>query len=121
MLTVHGLQARAHNAKVFSISYINKLFQENKLPNIERKLSEDYLCSVGSVLIRDPAYPLLPELLKEYRNYSNHAEIFFNTKLWSVHNQIECTFGRLKARWRILDRPIDLGIEFVPFRIQQLH
>ena len=63
---------------------------------------------------RGSGYPLLPGLLKEYSNYSNDAEIFFNTKLHSVRYQIECVFDRLKARWRILNRPIDLGIEFVP-------
>ena len=103
-----------HDAKVFANSYINKLFQENKLSNIERKLSEDDTCSVGPVLLGDPAYPLLPGLLKEYSNCSSDAEILFNTKLRSVRNQIECAFGRLKARWRIVNRPIDLGIEFVP-------
>ena len=48
-----------HDAKVFSNSYINKLFQKSKLRKIERKLSEDDTCSVGPVLIGDPAYPLL--------------------------------------------------------------
>ena len=103
-----------HDAKVFANSYINKLFQENKLPNSERKVSEDDTCSVGPVLIGDPAYPLLPGLLKEYSNCSSDAEILFNTRLRSVRNHIECAFGRLKAGWRILNRPIDLGIEFVP-------
>jgi len=69
-----------HDAKVFANSYINKLYPENRLPNIERNLFEDDTCSVGPMLKGDPAYPLLPELLKEYSNYSNHTELFFNTK-----------------------------------------
>ena len=39
---------------------------------------------------------------------------FFNTKLRSVFNQIKCAFSRLKASWRILNRSIDFGIEFLP-------
>ena len=34
----------------------------------------------------------------------------FNTLLRSARNQIEC----LKARWRILLRPLDLKFEYIP-------
>ena len=34
--------------------------------------------------------------------------------LRSVRNQIECAFGRLKARWAILAGKIDLKLENVP-------
>ena len=38
----------------------------------------------------------------------------FNTMLRSARNQIECAFGRLKARWRILLRSMDLKLEDMP-------
>jgi len=34
--------------------------------------------------------------------------------LRSARNQIECAFGRLKARWRILTRPMDIAMESLP-------
>ena len=37
--------------------------------------------------------------------------------LRSERNTIECAFGRLKARWAILTRKIDLKLESVPILI----
>ena len=34
--------------------------------------------------------------------------------LRSARNEIECVFGRLKARWVVLSRKVDLKIETVP-------
>ena len=34
--------------------------------------------------------------------------------LRSARNQIECAFGRLKARWRILNRAMDIHVKHVP-------
>ena len=102
-----------HDAKVFGNSAINKLFQENKLPNVEKKLNSNDI-DVPPVLLGDLAYPLLPSALKEYSTCTSDDEAMFNIMLCSVRNQIECAFGRLKARWRILNRPMDLAIEHVP-------
>ena len=102
-----------HDAKVFANSGINKLFQEKKLPNVERKLNENDI-AVPPVVLGDPAYPLLPSVLKEFATCNSNEEVIFNQMLRSVRNQVECAFGRLKGRWRILNRPIDLAIEHVP-------
>ena len=91
-----------HDAKIFNNSSINKIFQNENLPNVKRKLNEDDEFLVGPVLIGDPAYPLLPGILKEFSTCTSNGEVIFNVKLRSVRNQIECAFGRLKARWRIL-------------------
>ena len=37
--------------------------------------------------------------------------------LRSAKNQIECAFGRLKAQWRILLRPMDLKFEDITDRV----
>ena len=65
-------------------------------------------------LIDDPAYPLVPFCMKKYEHCSNNSEVIFNNMLRSAQNPIECAFGRLKARWAILTRKIDLKLEAIP-------
>lgn len=40
-----------------------------------------------------------------------NRQIHFNNLLRTARNQIECSFGRLKGRWRILERIIDLRLD----------
>ena len=102
-----------HDARVFANSAVNKLFVEKKLPNVERTLIQGDI-AVPPLLIGDPAYPLLPSTMKEFERCSTNEQVLFNEMLRSVRNQIECAFGRLKARWRILNRPMDIALEDAP-------
>ena len=52
--------------------------------------------------------------MKEYTTCINNEQVIFNNLLRSARNQIECAFGRLKARWRILMRPLDVDIKLIP-------
>jgi len=52
--------------------------------------------------------------MKEFDSCSSNEEVIFNQTLRGARNQIECAFGRLKARWRILLRPMDIPVEELP-------
>ena len=41
---------------------------------------------------------LTPFCMKEFDNCNSDEEVIFNNMLKSARNQIECSFGRLKAR-----------------------
>ena len=69
-----------HDAKVFSYRSINKLLKEEKQPFLCRTLlpGRD---KVGLILLGDPAYPLLPDVMKEFATCSTDALVVFNQML----------------------------------------
>lgn len=97
-----------HDARVFANSNVQKKYLEKTSQLFYNKLIPGEEC-VPQVLLGYPAYPLLPYLMKEYESCSSNEEVIFNTMLRSARNQIECTFGLLKSRWRILQRLLDTG------------
>ena len=57
---------------------------------------------------------ILPYAIKEHEHSSSNEEVILNQMLRSVGNMIECVFGRLKARVRILLCSMDISIEKLP-------
>ncbi|CAB4035871.1 Hypothetical predicted protein, partial [Paramuricea clavata] len=105
-----------HDAKVFANSSINDKLQSNKLPEIFQSVVPG--CNlVPNYLIGDPAYPLTPFCMKEYESCRSNEQVVFNQMLRSARNPIECACGRLKARWSILTRKMDLSLNILPIVI----
>ena len=102
-----------HDARVFSNCEVQKRFSNAEYELFYKVLLPGEEC-VPQMLLGDPAYPLLPYLMKEFEHCSSNAEVIFNQMLRSARNQIECAFGRMKARWRILLRPLDISVHNSP-------
>lgn len=63
--------------------------------------------TVPHVIIGDEAYPLLRNLLKPYgRQQLNADKEYFNARLSRARRCVECAFGILYAKWRILGTAI---------------
>lgn len=105
-----------HDAKVFSYSSINTVLQKQNQPYFSKTLLPGRN-KVGTLLLGDPAYPLLPHIMKEYGTCTNDSQVIFNQMLRDARNAIECAYGRLKARWQILTMPIRFKLEDVPLII----
>lgn len=101
-----------HDARMFANSKVQKGYSEGNLKLFYREIIPGEYAP--QLLIADPAYPLLPYVMKEYSTCSTNEEAIFNQMLRSARNQIESAFGRLKARWRILQRPLDQKLDDVP-------
>lgn len=102
-----------HDGKVFSCSSINKLLIEQNQPFLWRTLlpGRD---KFGLILLGDPAYSPLPHVMKEFATCSTDAQVVFNHMLWDARNVIECSYGRLKARWPILSVSLTFKLQEVP-------
>ena len=102
-----------HDAKVFSNSTLNHRMRSGSLPQTFNTLSHERE-KVPNYVMGDPAYPLTPYCMKEFESCTTNAQVLFNELLRSARNQIDCAFGRLKARWSILTRRIDLIQKWFP-------
>ena len=68
---------------------------------------------IGPYLLGDSAYPISPWLQKPFPEATrDRSEIQFNRELSSARVKIECAFGCLKSRWRILQKRLDSDIAF---------
>lgn len=68
---------------------------------------------LGPYLVGDSEYPLSPWLMKPYPEETrDHDEIRFNKQLSSVRVKVECAFGLIKSRWRVLQKRFDSSVEF---------
>uniref|UniRef100_A0A8C4VE01 DDE Tnp4 domain-containing protein n=1 Tax=Gopherus evgoodei TaxID=1825980 RepID=A0A8C4VE01_9SAUR len=110
-----GWPGRVHDARVFrNTTLFKQLQQGNYFP--------DQKITVGDiemlvVILGDPAYPLMPWLMKPYAGSLDSSQELFNYRLSKCRMVVESAFGRLKACWRTLLTRSDFSQTNVPFVI----
>ena len=99
-----------HDARMFANSQLNNLLRNKTIPSCPVQILDEE-DPIPVFLLGDPAYPLMPYLMKEYAgDGSTVQEQYFGYRLCSARNVIECAFGRLKARFGCLMRDMDINL-----------
>ena len=107
---VIGWPGSVHDARVLSNSAIFKNGNEKHLfpAGLVKEIGG---VEIAPFLVGDPAYPLLPWLLKGYpRNNASEMEKRFNYNLSRARMTIENTFGRWKGRFVRFGKRVDMEV-----------
>ena len=127
--TYIGWPGKVHDARVFSNSAVYQKGREGTLlPAWKRRINRVEVChlimhralvllfQIPLLILGDPAYPLLPWLMKPYTVTSNitSTQKQFNYRQSRARMAVENAFGRLKGRWRCLLKRMDFALENVP-------
>ena len=112
-----GWPGKCHDARVFvNSSFYSKGNSNMLFPDWKRRL---HGVDVPMIVLGDPAYPLLPWLMKPYIETPTTPdnERHFNYRHSRARMVIENSFGRLKGRWRILLKRMDCSLQNVTITI----
>ncbi|KAG8196015.1 hypothetical protein JTE90_028985 [Oedothorax gibbosus] len=64
------------------------------------------------VMLADEAYPLLPFMMTPFKRATlDDSTRVFNERLSRARKTVECAFGILFSKWRILSKPIETKVE----------
>ena len=102
-----GYPGGMHDARVLRNSLLFRRCENNEIMQAPVMNVEPYL-------VGDSAYPLACWLQKGYPEGTNDPdEIAFNEELSAAREAVECAFGILKSRWRILRTQIGSDVALV--------
>ncbi|XP_055526020.1 uncharacterized protein LOC129718865 isoform X2 [Wyeomyia smithii] len=110
-----GGYGKQSDGGTFSSSDLYKLLENGQLniPPDTPLPDEEFSLDMPHVFVGDEAYPLIRNLLRPYpRSLLDSEKEYFNSRLSRARKCVECAFGIMTAKWRLLWKPIEVEIEF---------
>lgn len=105
-----GARGKQSDGGTFASSKLCNLISNNNLNLPPEKNLPGTNIKVPHVLIGDEAYPLKPYLMRPFPSrVLNPAREYFNERLSRARKCIECAFGILRAKWRLLGKDIEVS------------
>jgi len=106
-----------HDSRIFYNSKVNEMLKASVIPSMPKTIIADAR-PVPVCILGDPAYPLLPYVMKEFPGGGHTLqEQYFGFCLSSARMVIECAFGRLKGRFGAPKREMDIKLTDLPYVI----
>ncbi|XP_053898255.1 uncharacterized protein LOC128844495 [Malaclemys terrapin pileata] len=110
-----GWPGRVHDARVFRNTILFKRLQQgNYFPDQKITVGD---VEMPIVILGDPAYPLMPWLMKPYTGSLDTSQELFNYRLSKCRMVVECAYSHLKGRWCSLLTRSDLSQTNIPIVI----
>ncbi|CAM5115742.1 unnamed protein product [Eretmochelys imbricata] len=107
-----GWPGKVHDACIFRNSGLWEWLQQGiYFPDQKITIGD---VEMPIVILGDPAYPLMPWLMKPYTGSLDSSQELFNYRLSKYRMVVECAFGRLKARWCSLLTWLNLSKTNIP-------
>lgn len=117
-----GGYGHQHDANTLKSSIFYKLLTQHELhiPPME-PLTNGNATALPYVFLADEAYPLMENIMRPYPKRSLNEETqYFNDRLSRGRKTIECAFGILSNKWRILWKPIEADPKHVDLIVKAL-
>ncbi|XP_062556435.1 uncharacterized protein LOC134221259 [Armigeres subalbatus] len=105
-----GGYGKQSDAGTFSSSDMYQLLIKGKLnvPPDALLPDNELTMKMPYVFVGDEAYPLVRHLIRPYpRNQLTTSLAYFNSRLSRARKCVECAFGIMSSKWRILLKPIE--------------
>uniref|UniRef100_A0A8C5MYM5 DDE Tnp4 domain-containing protein n=1 Tax=Leptobrachium leishanense TaxID=445787 RepID=A0A8C5MYM5_9ANUR len=107
-----GSYGSSSDAAVFAHSEFGQMLQRDELDLPANTTLPGTADPMPFVFVGDEAFALAEHLMRPYSNRGLSVEKrVFNYRLTRARRVVECAFGILSNKWRILHRPINLKLE----------
>lgn len=109
-----GAYGKFGDSTIFQHTEFYRRLESNDL-NVPAKsiISATIPTPMPYVIVADEAFSLSEKLMRPYAGRQlGHKQRTFNYRLSRARRFIECTFGILANKWRILHRPLNVSYEF---------